>query len=333
MKQVLYILTLCTLYISLYGQPVLTKNISPELGTSLEGKLLEIESIDAGPAGANQTWDFSNLNGINVFDLTFNILDPSTIPNGPVFDDAEFVYNIEEFDIFNYYKIDQDSLTLVGHANISEDGYIDLLTNYLNVEDGIHFPLRFGDSHNYYSRFERIVAGYNIGILERNGTTFADGYGTLKTPYGTYSNVMRIKVTQTTGENTLTNYLWMDQGSFIPILFIELYEDPEETDFIYYTNFEQTASSTKDIPFLGLEDERIFLTTEGNISIALSNPEIAFPLSIQLMDVNGSLIHQEIINQRKENHVVNLNQNISAGYKMLFLRSENVRGSRKILFR
>ena len=330
MKTLLHLCLLCAITTLINAQPVLTKNITPTLGSSYVAKIIELESFDPGLAGANQTWDFSAIDESTATSLTLNILDPASVTNGPEFEDVDFVYNIQEFDIFNYYRVDQDSLTLIGQANIF-DGNVDLLITYSNFEDGIHFPLRFGDAHDYFSRLEKFVYGYSIGIEERNGNTFADAYGTLKTPFGTYSNVMRVKVTVNNNFVIRTNYLWMDANSFIPIMFYEFTNDPVDQSFIYYTNFEQNPSSSHS-NYIDLGNHSIYLDENQEIVVDVTHPDIQYPLHIQVADSNGSLFHQEIMEYPRPMHRISLPAGVSKGFKVISLNGKNVKTSKLLVY-
>ena len=89
MKLNLLILVLSILHTSLISQITLTTANNFEVGYEYSSSFYNEQGItfDPGPAGANQIWDFSDINGSNTTSVT--ALDPSGLPSASNFPSAD----------------------------------------------------------------------------------------------------------------------------------------------------------------------------------------------------------------------------------------------------
>lgn len=228
------------------AQPVITSAIAPEIGDQWTATFMEVNNFDPLLGGPNAIWDFSTLDTDNSFDINMKILAPDQINGGPNFPTADFVWLIEEFEVYNYYEKTDDSISLVGGASIS-NGQVDFLTTFLDPENGLQFPIESGDSYTYYSSFEQTVLGISLGTNNRIGMVVADGYGTLITPKGTYSDILRLVITETSFGFTSTQYAWFDVNNLIPVFLYETSDDPDTPPSIYFSEPNSTSTSAESI--------------------------------------------------------------------------------------
>jgi hypothetical protein len=173
-------------------------------------------TFDEGPAGANQTWDFSDLAPAGVLTIQ-SIVTPSSTPFATDFPTADLAIN-DDTGSYTYFDVSGNDLYILGGAG---PGVIFPLSN---SEKFLSYPI------TYNSAFTDDMAGSYIssGITNSlSGTVnfLADGYGALILPSGTVNNVLRLKYTQdytftinfgldsvtTTAEST--GYLWMVEGN------------------------------------------------------------------------------------------------------------------------
>lgn len=166
--------------------------------------------ISPGSAGNNQTWDLSA--AIDQTPVTINSLSPGTgvaTANTKLeYVGASVIYSL--MDNTGYYVLREEAGGTV--------------INYSNSKQMYKFPLAMNGTFTDTFNGSATVSGYN---LTRSGSTngVIDGYGTLITPSGTYSNVLRIKTTQTTTDNmagatntaSTETYTWVKAGIHLEI--------------------------------------------------------------------------------------------------------------------
>ncbi len=164
-------------------------------------------TLPEGPAGANVVWDFSTA-FLYLDGNTYQVLEPAATPYAANFPTANNVAKRTSSGSQYYYYFNNlaDRLEAVADG-ISSMGSYDIFT--ANPKTKLKFPFAFGESvvDTY------LADGGGSGEI----TVTYDGYGTLITPLGTVTDVVRIK-TQMTGGNT--NYDWY---SLSPLLRVFTY--------------------------------------------------------------------------------------------------------------
>ncbi|MBI1288100.1 MAG: T9SS type A sorting domain-containing protein [Flavobacteriales bacterium] len=219
-KQLHFIGSLLILSGGAIAQPTLqSSDIGYTAGDSYTLHLCDWEQ--AGPSGANQTWDFSGVSENNV--ATIDILDASTTSEASSFPNANVALYVAIQGTYMYFNSGTSNETSYG---LSASG-----TNipYSDGEIFFTFPLAYGNtnSDNLAASFSN--AGYN---WNRSGsvTSSVDGYGTLTTPSGTFTDVLRVKIEEDYTDqpvgipqsaNTTTSiYHWYKAGIHYPLLVI-----------------------------------------------------------------------------------------------------------------
>lgn len=167
-----------------FAQPTLTSaDFDAEVG--FQSNFILIDYFNAGSSGPNQTWNFSALPSGQNGSLTY--IDPTTASEYSSFPNANLV--ISELGSRAYYDNESDGLYVLGLANSTTLGI------WNNVEKQISYPLTYqtSNSDDYEYHLTQTGSPY-VTMTSGNVSSNADGYGTLSTPAGTFSDVLRVKI-------------------------------------------------------------------------------------------------------------------------------------------
>lgn len=201
--------------VSAAAQPTLTgANINPTVGESF--LVHTIPYTAPGNAGANVTWNFSSVASTGT--TTLGYVSPSSTPFGSNFPNATVALSVGS-GAYDYYSGTSTAYSREGSSNSST--YIP----YSDPEKLLSYPVTFNSTStdNLYSSYTS-----NSIPLTRSGTTTstADGYGTLILPYGTLTDVMRVKIVQDYQDYyqstqfydyQVTIYVWYKAGIHYPV--------------------------------------------------------------------------------------------------------------------
>lgn len=199
------------------AQPTLTATgINPVLGDNLT--YFNTNYVSAGSSGPSQTWNLSTMSGTSGGLTT--IVTPASTTNGSSFSSSTVAAENVSSGSDSYYKT---SATALQNSGIDAGGTV---ITYSNFEDYLHFPFSYTNTYTdtwaatFFSGYQFWRTGYT--------TVTADGYGTLITPSGTYTNVMRVHFVQIYQDSafpgtpyviTYNNdqYFWYKEGVHLPI--------------------------------------------------------------------------------------------------------------------
>jgi hypothetical protein len=167
--------------------PVITSAFVSNLtGTNVVDNVF-VSAPSEGNSGAGQTWDFSQ-NTYNFYTL-YSYISPSTAYGYNNFTACTDAIADSSQVYFKFQKLNGSVYSYIG-----ESMYQSTITIYDDYKDLYRFPMSMGTTFTdtYRSHYQ----DSNGGIFTLTGidTLLVDGYGTLKTPVGTFSNVLRIKV-------------------------------------------------------------------------------------------------------------------------------------------
>lgn len=153
--------------------------------------------ISPGASGANQTWDLSGMNNNETFTTT--ISNPSGLSGAENFPNATFASVIQGQESIGYSAVVNNRIEIVGLYTPN------VTMTYPNPQTQIQFPLSYQST--YSDTYERNAdLGSGISNQEVGGSsTVVDGYGTLITPTGTYTEVLRLKQNVESDLNTIMN--------------------------------------------------------------------------------------------------------------------------------
>lgn len=302
-----------------YCQPVITTDIVPETGKSYKAKYNE-GTIDVGPSGENQTWDFSTLG--TSFEINFSILDPADAPGNSSYPDADFVWNLVEFENFLFYDVTDNVISQLGGVN-GIVGDITFQTINTDWEDGYQLPLTYLDTYDFLTEYDTYLFGNFTSSGSRDATLTADGYGTVITPFGTYENVLRVKIVREEFGIQSTQYGWLHPDSFLPVMVYETDDDGETADSYYFTDLGDIISNTISI-------------NEKDLNINIENGKITVDgledngVKIWLVDFQGRVIGMEQNKTGQATYVVSYDSNISITPAVLVIETKHQTVTKKV---
>jgi hypothetical protein len=168
------------------AQPVINSNVIAPLGaTTVYLKSNNPNSFNAGSAGANITWNFATLDTSLTStqktvraDTTANYVYFPSVVNRAIEVGSGLATT------WGYSYIDNTKYEYYGTKNLG------LVQIYVDPERQLQFPFTYNNqfSDTFYDQFP---------VYYGHTTVKADAYGTLTLPTGTYTNVLRIKTTET----------------------------------------------------------------------------------------------------------------------------------------
>jgi PKD repeat protein len=258
--------------------------------------------LDYETTGANFLWNFSTLTGTSQSQLQHRnptstgflwlfIYNPSNT-NLAATNNNPQTLNIpgqvlELTDSYDFYRKSSTDLRQTGSASkVNYNGTQIPITNQYTDSDIIYrFPIQFGNTDTDNSAYTINIPTllYQENTLER--TNEVDGWGSLNTPYGNYSNVLRMKTTLVANDSiallgtglprttrTTREFKWFDTTQKIPVLKVS---QSNATGNWVTTNVEY------------LDAQRDFQTT-ALFSYAPLNPASGEPVYFQNLSTNAT---------------------------------------------
>ncbi|MEL7531022.1 MAG: T9SS type A sorting domain-containing protein [Bacteroidota bacterium] len=192
-----------------WAQATINANTVLNIGESAPVKL-GLDYWNPGPAGANQTWDFSALGHNQTWDWQF--YDPTTTVFADSFPSANMAFALpvaNSPESWSYYRFANDSLQYLGSASIlsatDSTGFYQILEEDPDLE--LVFPFTYETSVSDQA--------HGVQWVDAGGMTFeqtrdkittrtVDAYGSLTTPYGTFNNVLRVRTTESIADTLRT---------------------------------------------------------------------------------------------------------------------------------
>ncbi len=182
------LLTLCACLPGLcaVAQPVLQNNVFPDQGDQITTVFADTAGVAPGAAGANQVWDFSNLQ-MQAPIAPLSVLNAAGTPYAVDFPFANLCgFLAGDPNYYFYYRKETSQLSNIGSA-----ATYGLILLFNDPETLLKVPLNFGGSFtDDFSRFNTFPDNQLQGSAHKTATY--DAYGTLKTPLGTFQNAMRL---------------------------------------------------------------------------------------------------------------------------------------------
>ncbi len=174
---------------SALAQPVLTvENSLPTLGESF----IELigPPLEAGAAGAEQTWDFSAFQPTDTAAFSFSTAVTDSFGGCPL----HCSYDL----IGGDYTVRNDYYPWISVAPWF--GYVGTLPWYLSCSRMLVLPFSFGTTYDSQHVYQVNFGNCDDGSFDE--LSIADGYGTVILPFGTYGPVLRV--------HTITEFIALD---------------------------------------------------------------------------------------------------------------------------
>jgi hypothetical protein len=264
----------------LYAQPTLTQAVMGQIGDNSTSQLADPSGVSEGSSGTSVSWDFSNL--VNTGSPSQStILDPAATPYGANFPQANRAAAASS-GTYAYFKVDGSGYYSYGIQNPSA------FMTCSDPEKLLKFPMTYSD----VSADVFLCTGQTSDTYDRSGTNSlsADAYGTLVLPTGTYSNVLRIHLTQSYQDSfyalqmifTYVNnqYWWISpdyKGALLTMWDLEVDGFPYAESLVYnpspeaLTGMEQPAASVRVYPNPAVDVVHITLAGSGSFRIQVMN--------------------------------------------------------------
>jgi hypothetical protein len=192
-------LLICSLFAN--AQPVLN---AADFGTELSGIGYSAtpSSLSQGNDGPDQVWDFSGLTLTQ--NSTTTTIAVASAPLSANFPSANYCWKITNntsISGYTFFSLSNSSFESLGLSVLGQTN------KYTDTSIMYKFPYTYGTVIN--DTYKGIT-----DISPKSFTTVYDAYGTLITPLGTYTNVIRQKKT----EGTTVNYIWIQTNPFFILM-------------------------------------------------------------------------------------------------------------------
>ncbi len=281
------------------------------------------ESVDGlapGSAGSGQSWDFSGLNSDSTF--VENLVPPSSVTGGAGFPDATVANTLTEdgVEFSSFFKGDASSYSLLG-SSASGSGITATFT-YTDPSDILRFPVGFGQSFN--DTYATTISASGLSY-QRNGSTQVDvdGSGTLLTPAGSFSGVLRVKSVEsyqlvglppipgssTSGTVTSYNYISADYPGAILLSYTitdDLINEPDTVVGFADPTFASIAKATSNTfeVYPNPANEEIRINASNKLT------------GVEIIDIQGRVIYTQAINGSAVNQSI-ATSSLEAGIYLL----------------
>jgi hypothetical protein len=286
-----------------FSQSITASGINPVIGDVFTYKSTAF--FNAGSSGSGQTWSFPGLTGTTE---TLTAVSVASTPFASSFPTATLAEKQGNGSAYLFYANTSSAQVTRGYAA----GIIQIV--YSNPEEMLHFPFSFGNSYTDY-----FLATFNSGgsnYTRRGSTTVtADAIGTLTTPAGTFTNVLRVRIFQNYQDSTNisgssiiinytnTEYFWYKDG----------YHYPLATSYTFVSSGSPSTGGSYFIPStIGIDENSEF---ESNLRI-FPNP-VESELTVSLNMETPKTLHVSLMNL--------------LGEKVMELDSDPIAGSEKVV--
>lgn len=206
MKQLNFFVAAATMLCNaVWAQPEITRSDVNTTNFHSEFYYAPADGFDIGDAGADQVWDFSDLDLMYLG--TDTTLPVASTPHAATFPTANYCYKYDgifgQTNLYYYHNITANKYEILSIAWNGTTG-----DNYNpDPRTFMVFPYHFNDVYTdtYMSTDDMVL---------KNVTATYDAYGSVIMPFGTLENVVRQKIVT----NGVTDYIWFNVEPFYPIL-------------------------------------------------------------------------------------------------------------------
>ena len=313
------------------GQTMTNDNFTPQPGSLFP--VIFDAYWDPGPEGADQTWNFSALSG--TMGTTVVYTNPEASGQTGSFPGST-VASSSVGNGYVFYAGTSSGLELHGT-------YLESATVYDDPTLLIVYPCSF--STTWTDSFSAINTTNSFPFtLSGTITGEADGFGTLIMPYGTVTNVLRVKQLEEytevftgvgSAQNIVSSYKWVKPGIRFPVLSIDL----SEVTFSGELAARDSSSTWLVASAVGIEESmhnpigvELFPNPASDMVYVTYSTQ-GGSLQLELMDATGRILRSEGITSPMGigQHVINVNGLPAGMYQLRITATNGQRGTQRLV--
>lgn len=328
MRQLLLFSLIVLTFSAKAQSPVLTASSAPHIGDSYTIQAVHVAGINTANSGPNQIWDYSAVTDSGA-SYVESVISPSATSTASSFPAATIAltYSANPDTFYGYERLTADTLSYLGTYGASLATF-----TYSPPRLLFKYPVAYGDF--YASPFS--ATSDNGDTITGIDSFSADGYGTLRLPNQTFTNVLRYKLTQHSHQASIFGFFidiyQVEYDYYIPgyhnFLFTIAYSTTNTNGATYSaTNASYSKNVTTGINDVFTHPVSVYPTcTSGYINIKSSWPDAG---TYELYDLNGSLLRSGSLSRDTANSV-DLH-NLSSGVYLIKIANENSSATYKIV--
>lgn len=209
------------------AQPELNNDIFYTPGDYVIGFDVVGETVEDGPDGANQIWDYSHFESAAVSEIwSGSVVSPSETYDFGMFTEADIALVLNNGTV--RYWSNTNSLVSLGHGGNQEILDLDIPATWMT------YPFTFGSSQSDQAS-GTLFSTCRDYDWSASSEIEGVGYGTLILPGGTYENVLKIRrITFSTKSNdeiglertnNVVEHFWFQPGTHGPLLYMRTWSN------------------------------------------------------------------------------------------------------------
>jgi len=322
-----------------FSQPTITySGNAPQIGDMFYFSVNE-ESIDPGPSGANQNWDFSDFNVTSNFETS--IMAPGNTPFASDFPECNQVNHFDGTTTYTYYDLSQSEMNHYG------EGFEDnppLIIYFTDPVKQIEFPFAYNDSFDDDYASSKVYEGLTWHTYGTNTTT-ADAWGSVTTPEDTYNSVLRVLSERTQVDSvfiedmfmyatitTYSHYGWHTASSHTPVMAISINESDQGT---FYCSHYTTSSQHVISPIAGINSLKVSPNPANDLLQISFEAEDNSRIQISIIDLTGrEILSSEYVSNNSGDQLTTMDlEKIDAGLYFVKISNGKKTLSKKIIVR
>ncbi|MPM03645.1 hypothetical protein SDC9_49912 [bioreactor metagenome] len=296
-----------------YSQITITQSDFPQTGDSyVVSTWSDDGSLDFTVAGANHTWDFSSMVAESQDTVEFISASNTSLPvtyiaafNNFVTDpehDAD-VAKMEDIsspmptitfeNYYSFYKVSSDAFIQVGMGVTINSAPLPVQWN--PTDSIVMLPAAYGNQDTCFSSYSANIPSLGYYSEQRTRYNTIDGWGTLKTPFGTFDALRILSYSEIHDslyydaygigfpmDRTETEYKWYAHGYSIPVLQVVISDGMSASSTVtYIDSLRNVAVEEEMMATLNVYPN----PSSDEVFVNISAEE--FPLQISIFDAAG----------------------------------------------
>lgn len=309
-------------------------------------------SVDPAPTGANFSWDFSNMNPILQQKDSFLNINSLPFTYSLFFSGASVVQFIPTPDslngialdaAYNFFDASSSQYESMGFGAEISGTPIPARSDPADII--YRFPLIYGQEDSSESVTQLAIPNLIFFRQEQKRVNIVDGWGTLKTPYGTF-DVLRIASTLTVYDSvvfdtidiafnqpTQVEYKWLGKEARIPLLQINSLKVDSIGEVVNSIQYVDSARTFNTVGISDLKEAKSLkiIPNPATTQFSVEMVEYLGPNAVmEIMDAKGAIVQQINFDQPEMQISVN---HLPKGIYLVRIQSEKGTFNGKLLLR